>query len=281
MPIVAVDAMRQAFFRDAGAHYGDILYWSKPPDWKSTTPNASARYIYFNFNLKDGPLVLDVPAAEGAGLFGSIVDAWEVPVADLGVAGIDGGKGGKYMLIPPGSMEPIPQEDLHRVRFETFNGYSLLRAMSASSADEDVASALDLVKRLRLYPLARASDPPPQKYIDMAGKRLDGVVQFDESFFERLARMVNEEPILPRDFLAMGQLRAIGIEKGRRFKADAVTRPILRAAAADALASFMLGAGGGIAADEARTGTSSRKRGQRRPSSFRPTRPRTSRSQSS
>ena len=98
MPIVAVDAMRQAFFRDAGAHYGDILYWSKPPDWKSATPNASARYIYFNFNLKDGPLVLDVPAAEGAGLFGSIVDAWEVPVADLGVAGIDGGKGGKYVL---------------------------------------------------------------------------------------------------------------------------------------------------------------------------------------
>ena len=33
----------------------------------------------------------------------------------------------------------------------------------------------------------------------MAGKLLDGVVQFDESFFASLARMVNEEPIRARD----------------------------------------------------------------------------------
>jgi hypothetical protein len=46
MPIVSVDVMRQAFFRDAGAKYGDIIYFSKPADWKFqfTTPNASTRY---------------------------------------------------------------------------------------------------------------------------------------------------------------------------------------------------------------------------------------------
>jgi hypothetical protein len=30
MPIVNFDAMRQAFFRDAKAAYGDIMFWSKP-----------------------------------------------------------------------------------------------------------------------------------------------------------------------------------------------------------------------------------------------------------
>jgi hypothetical protein len=30
MPIVSFDAMRQAFFRDAKARYGDIMFWSKP-----------------------------------------------------------------------------------------------------------------------------------------------------------------------------------------------------------------------------------------------------------
>lgn len=51
MPIVNVDAMREAFFRDAGARYGDILYLSKPADWRfqTTTPNASSLYVYFNF----------------------------------------------------------------------------------------------------------------------------------------------------------------------------------------------------------------------------------------
>jgi hypothetical protein len=54
MPLVSVDAMRQAYFRDAGAKYNDILYLSKPSDWKFqfTTPNASTHYVYFNFNLK-------------------------------------------------------------------------------------------------------------------------------------------------------------------------------------------------------------------------------------
>jgi hypothetical protein len=85
MPIVSVDAMRQAFFRDAGAKYGDIVYFSQPSDWKFhfTTMNNSTRYVYFNFNTQlDGPVVLEVPAAVGAGLFGTMLDAWQVPLAD-------------------------------------------------------------------------------------------------------------------------------------------------------------------------------------------------------
>ena len=134
MPLVSVDAMRQALFRDAGAQYNDILYFSKASNWKFqfTTPNASTHYVYFNFNLKDGPVVFDVPPTVGAGLFGSLVDAWEVPVADVGPAGDDQGKGGKYHLVPSGWTEPLPDEYLV-VRFTTINGYALLRAIPASA----------------------------------------------------------------------------------------------------------------------------------------------------
>jgi hypothetical protein len=34
MPFVGVDAMRQACFRDPGAKYNDIIYFSKPADWR-------------------------------------------------------------------------------------------------------------------------------------------------------------------------------------------------------------------------------------------------------
>jgi len=110
MPIVSVDAMRQAFFRDAGAQYGDIAYLSKPADWQLqlTTPNGSAYYVYFNFNTKDGPVVLDVPPAVGAGLFGSMLDAWQVPVADVGPQGEDQGKGGNYLLLRPTTLRTRP-----------------------------------------------------------------------------------------------------------------------------------------------------------------------------
>src|SRR5580692_4869736 len=63
MPLVNTDAMRQAYFRDVGAKYNDICYFSTPADWhfQVTTPNASTNYVYFNFSLKDGPVVVEVP----------------------------------------------------------------------------------------------------------------------------------------------------------------------------------------------------------------------------
>src|SRR5262245_49056181 len=180
MPIVSVDAMRQAYFRDAGAKYNDVVYFSKPADWKLqlTTPNASTYYVYFNFNLKNGPVVVEVPAAAGAGLFGSLNDAWQVPLADVGPAGEDKGKGGKYLLLPPGYQVPVPQGHIP-VQFNTFNGYGSLRAIPLNSTPGEVAKALDLVKKLRVHSLAGGSSTE-QRHIDMAGKLFDGIAHFDD-----------------------------------------------------------------------------------------------------
>jgi hypothetical protein len=82
MPIVSLDAMRQAYFRDGKAKYGDIIWWPKGNDWKnqSLTPNTSLRYLYIFLNTKDdGPVVLDLPpAGNGSSLLGTIADAWQV-----------------------------------------------------------------------------------------------------------------------------------------------------------------------------------------------------------
>jgi hypothetical protein len=51
--------------------------------------------------------------------------------------------------------------------------------------------------------------------------------------------MVNEEPVQERDMVAMGQLRPLGIEKGKEFKPDAATRAVLKKAAQEAHAGFM------------------------------------------
>jgi hypothetical protein len=240
MPLVSFDAMREAGVRDAGASYNDIIYWSTPSDWKFqfTTPNASTRYVYVNFNLKDGPVVFDVPATVGAGLFGSLTNAWQVPIADVGPAGEDAGKGGKYLLLPPGYKGDVPAGYLP-VQWDTYNGYSLLRAIPITTSEADVAKAIALVKQLRVYPLSQAADPPAQRYIDMAGKLLDGVVAFDESFYARLVRMVDEEPIQIRDLVAMGQLSSLGIDKGKAFKPDAATNAILKRGAGEAHQIFM------------------------------------------
>jgi hypothetical protein len=240
MPIVAFDAMRRAFLRDAGAKYNDIVFWSKQADWKFqvTTPNASTWYVYIAINTKDGPQVIEIPPAIGAGLFGSMNDAWQVPMADIGPEGEDKGRGGKYLVLPPGYTATIPAGYMP-VRFSTYNGYSILRAIPVTTSEQDVAKALALVQKTRAYPLGQAENPPSQRFIDMAGKLFDGIATFDDRFYDSLAQMVNDEPVKARDLVAMGQLKSIGIEKGKEFKPDAATRQILKQAIAKAQAGFM------------------------------------------
>src|SRR5712671_3006828 len=240
MPLVNTDAMRQAYFRDVGAKYNDICFFSKPADWRFqvTTPNASTNYVYFNFNLKDGPVVLEIPAAVGAGLLGSVIDAWDVTTVGVGPEDENKGQAAKYLLLPPGFKGDVPSGYI-AMRFPTYNGYSLLRAIPAGSTEADVAAALALVKKLRVYPLAQAANPPEQRFIDIHGKTFDGVAAFDERFFENLNRMVQEETVQPRDMLMMGMLKSIGIEKGKDFKPTAATQSILKSAAQEAQAHFI------------------------------------------
>ena len=230
MPLVNTDAMRQAYFRDVGAKYNDICYFSKPQDWKFqvATPNASTNYVYFNFNLKDGPVVVEIPAAVDAGLLGSMVDAWDEPMADIGPAGEDEGKGGKYLLLPPDFKGETPP-GYFALRYPTYNGYALYRAIRNGTTDADAAAALALVQKLRVYQLAQVTNPPEQRFIDIYGKTFDGIANFDERFFESLNRMVQEEPVL----------KSIGIEKGKDFKPDAATQSILKSAAQEAQAHFI------------------------------------------
>ena len=237
IPIVSFDTMRQAFLRYA--KYGDIVYLSQAADWRFqvTTPNASSLYVYFNFNLKDGPMVLELPAADGAGLFGTLLNAWQTPLADVGPEGEDGGDGGKYLLLPPDS-EDRPIGYLH-VPCDTYNGYGLFRAIPKTQSESDLERAIELIKELRLHRLGATKNSFTQRFVDVSGKIFDGITRFDDTFYDSLARMVDEEPVLTRDLAIMGQLYSIGIRKGKPFKPSANQRSALTDAIADVHGGFM------------------------------------------
>lgn len=240
MPIVSFDVMRQGFFRDAKAHYGDIMYWSKPSTWwnQTTTPNTSTRYVIFFTNTKDGPVVLEVPPAGDAALFGTLLNAWQVPLIDVGNAGEDQGKGGKYLLLPPDYKSEVPSGYI-AVPSKTYNGFVALRVITKSEQADDVRKAIAYVKQLKSYPLLAVNSPPEQRYVDMADTLWDGIVRFDESFYVSLARMVNEEPAQRCDLQMLGLLRPLGIEKGKEFKPDDATQATLKQASHEAHAWLM------------------------------------------
>jgi hypothetical protein len=73
--------------------------------------------------------------------------------------------------------EAIATSDRNAGRLD--NGNALFRAIPATRSEADVAKAIALVKKQRLYPLAKAANPPEQRFIDMAGQLLDGIVRYD------------------------------------------------------------------------------------------------------
>lgn len=235
MPIVSFDAMRQAYFRDAGAQYNDIVYWSRPSDHlnQTTTPNSTSHYVYANVNLKDGPVVFELPPSGSTALYGNLHSAWQVPVEDFGPAGIDKGQGGRFLLTPPGFDGPVPA-GMQRIAMPTFNGYFLLRASPRSADPRAAKEANALIGKLRLYPLAAAASPPPQRLIDMSGRLFDAIVAMDDSFYDRLARILAEEPANPRDMVMRGMLGTLGIEPGKPFAPQTAQRTALAQGAAQA-----------------------------------------------
>jgi len=54
----------------------------------------------FFLNLKDGPVVVDIPAATEQALYGTLINAWNEPLLNVGNTGYDKGAGAKYVMLP-------------------------------------------------------------------------------------------------------------------------------------------------------------------------------------
>ena len=70
------------------------------------TANTSTLYAYTYTDLAhDGPTVIEIPP----GMLGFLDDAWQRFVGNMGVTGPDKGKGGKYLVLPPGYTGKVPR----------------------------------------------------------------------------------------------------------------------------------------------------------------------------
>ncbi len=235
MPAVNYDLMFQAGVRARGA-VNQIIYWSRLPDWKiqTLTPNPDAIYLTPFINTKDvGPVVIEIPPADAGSITGTIMDAWQAPLEDVGPAGVDKGRGGKYLVLPPGYQDHVPDGYIP-LPSDTYAGYALLRSIPRSGSNADVASAVAYGKRVKLYPLSHAAAPPATTFVDVVDVVYDSTIPYDLRFFESLNRIVQAEPWLERDKAMIDQLASIGIVKSQPFNPDATTRAILNDAAREA-----------------------------------------------
>jgi len=236
MPAVNTDLMYQAMAREVLGRWNQIVYWSRLLDWKNQTltPNPDAIYFMPFFNtVEAGPMVIEIPPANDGSITGSVMDCWQTPLEDVGPAGVDKGKGGKYLILPPGYSGTVPDGHI-ALRSQTYQGYALLRSILRSGSDADFVKAVAYGKRIAFYPLSAAAKPPATTYLDAADVVFDATIPYDVRFFESLGRMVESQPWLERDRAMIDTLRTLGIEKGKAFNPDATTREIMNGAAREA-----------------------------------------------
>src|SRR6476660_1925341 len=217
MPAVNTDLMYQEMLK-LGGKPNQIVYWSGLLDWRNQTltPNPDVIYLMPFFNTKDGPMVIEIPAAGDGVINGSIMDPWQAALEGVGPAGVDKGAGGKYLILPPDYKEKVPDGYI-ALPSGTYQGYALLRSILKSGGDAGVAKAVAYAKRMKLYPLSKAANPPATTFVDASDVVFEANIPYDSRFFDSLNRMVQAEPWLARDKVMIDLLKTIGLEKSKAF----------------------------------------------------------------
>ena len=233
MPAVNYERMLQAAI-DNGAKPNQVVYWSRPVNWKNQTLTPNPDTIYLNpfYDTTNGPVVVEIPPADADHVIvGSFDVAWQNALADVGPAGSDKGKGAKYLITPPGYQQ-TPPDGYIVLPSETYRGFVILRSNFKSRSDADIGSAVEHGKRVRIYPLG--GNPDSTVFVDAYDKSFDATIPYDSTFFDLLDRFVQAEPWLTRDKVMIDVLKTVGIEKGKPFNPDAKRRSVLDSAIREA-----------------------------------------------
>lgn len=214
-------------FRQAGMSPGDLGIFEGMMDAQSLflTPNTSMVHCMTELDVKDGPLVMEIPP----GVLGPVNDIYFRFVTDLGITGPDQGKGGKYLFVHSTFQGEIPN-GYYVVKTTSYRNLAFFRAFVKGN---DVAGSVQGVKdKFRMYPLARAANPPEQKFMNLSGKKFNTIHSNDFKFYDDLNAIVQHEPaeVFSPEFV--GTLAAIGIKKGQPFKPDLRMKKILIEASA-------------------------------------------------
>ena len=195
------------------------------------TWNNTSLYTWGFLDLKkDGPTVIEIPPD----VLGILDDMYFRYITDMGAAGPDRGKGGKYLILPPGYEGDVP-DGYYVFESKTYGVWNFMRGYVRDSVE---AAAKNIKENLKVYPLSRKDNPPRMEFLNMSGRGdYQTIAPNDFSFYEDVHALVQEEADGWADPELLGQCRAIGIQKGKPFAPDARMKKILTEAVAVANAT--------------------------------------------
>ncbi len=227
IPTMSMYSIREGMREFGIDAYNKIIIYDNLMDSKALwlTGNTSTMYAIGWIDLKDGPIVVELPER----MLGMLDDMAFLYMSDLGMAGPDQGRGGRYLVLPPDYEGPVPSQGFHVVQSKTYGAWLFMRGYLDKGIE---AASKNIRDNLKVYPLAEKDNPAKMEFINGTGKFINTVLPNDFTFFKNLHTILQEEPAGFLGAEISGQLMAIGLEKGKPFPTDERTIAMLKDAAA-------------------------------------------------
>ncbi len=229
-----VIGMRDGSEAEFGKGYNVLPIWKDRMDARAwvPTPNADVIYSMSYLELKEnGPLVVAAPA----GVIGMFTDFFQRTITDVGAIGPDRARGGLYLLLPPDYQGQVPA-GYFTFRSSTYNVFLFFRTVLVAGKDgPDTKPAVATAERTRIYPLFEVEkNIKPMKFPNGSGLRVNMMYPVDFSYWEKLKKFVDYEPVEAITPELRGVLASIGIVKGRPFNPTEGQRELLNKAVEEA-----------------------------------------------
>ena len=246
---VSTYALREGFL-SAGIADGDVAIFSQLLDSRTLLLTGNADTVYFMtfVDLSNGPLVIDTPSDT----LGIVDDMWFRWVSDFGLPGPDRGRGGTYLLVPPGYEGPLPEGGQFVLHSRTNHLLVLGRAFVDENEGNDPAPTVARIKQqMKIYPyapggfgnsiggyltgrggLGQLAEAHSPRFVESTGLAFNTIPPNDFGHYELLDALVQLEPAEALDTELAGQFAAIGIVKGEKFAPEPRLREILDEAVA-------------------------------------------------
>ena len=128
MPVASLNASRKAV-RGFGPDNQTVIIFESLMDPRSLflTANTESIYAVAWLDLKNGPIVVESPP----NTLGLADDFWFRYVTDLGIAGPDKGKGGKFLFLPP-DFTGTPPDGYYTFKSRTFGNIFATRGFQVN-----------------------------------------------------------------------------------------------------------------------------------------------------
>jgi hypothetical protein len=234
IPALNVIGMRDGSEATFGAGYNVLPIWKDRMNAKTwvPTPNCDVIYSMSYLNLKaTGPLVVYAPP----NVIGMYTDFMQRTLTDVGAAGPDLARGGLYLLLPPDYEGPRPG-GYYTFQSRTYNVLLFFRTVLSKGANgPDTTKAVETAEMTRVYPLGMPErERLAMKFPNASPTRVNMMYPTDFSYWEKLKKFIDYEPVDALEMNVRGMLASLGIIKGQPFNPDSQLREILSRAVVEA-----------------------------------------------